>query len=264
MNFNLNTGDEMLVDESNRRATPDNVSESFYYAYGAADSERMTTSQGLAGGMSPGSTLYSRFIRNASLGGVPSLVVEALVDESGGRQTPDNLSESFYYAYGAADSERMTTSQGLSGLGLTAEQILAAPEAYGFMRVDNDDGSVSYFNPTNGDSITTDGYLVDPAGMVMTGSGGVLQTGAVNPGGVNTVGGSDYLTRLINVAPQLLQGLTTLQLSQINLQRMQNGLPPLTTGQVLGVAGAPPAITQNMVLGIGAVIAAVVLLGKKG
>ena len=60
-----------------------------------------------------------------------------------------------------------------------------------------------------------------------------------------------------------MKGITTAQLSQINLDRAARGLPPLTTGQVLGVAGAPPAITTQSIMLLGAGLVAVMMLGKK-
>ena len=41
-------------------------------------------------------------------------------------------------------------------------------------------------------------------------------------------------------------------LLDLGLQRIQAGLPPITTGQVLGVAGAPPGLTSGMIyIGLG-------------
>lgn len=214
MNLNTNTGGEFLVDESNGRETADQLSEAFFYGYGAADSERMTTTQGLSGGMSPGSDLYRRFVRNASMGNVRR------IRQRSGR---------------------------MSGLG----DIIYDPSTDSFI----DSSTVGV--PIESDLLAT--QTVTPTYVPTT-----LQTGAVIPGGITTGAATSALTQALSVAPALLQGLTTLQLSQINLQRLQNGLPPLTTGQVLGVAGAPPAITQNMILLIAGGVALIAFAGKKG
>lgn len=229
----FDSGNEALTDETGRLTTPDGLSEAFFLNYGAADSERMATNAGLsrAGRVArgvgrvgrvgidpnPPGSLYSDFIRNAAGNGLGRV----------GRV-------------------------GRVGLGFSASEVLADPSGFGYVPLD--DGS--WVQPDTGSSITTDGRVIDPTGQIsgatITGVGNVTYdtrnvNSATTPGGV-----SGFLTQFVKSFPSIMQGLTTAQLSQINIQRMQAGLPPLTTGQVLGVTGALPAISSGMImLGLG-------------
>ena len=188
---------EFLSDESELIPTADgNLASDFFLSQSADDPARRITSQSLSGyrgaggGMRPGSALYSDFIRNAALGYLPTAPQEIPSDDDPSNpDTADLVGETFFTAGGRQRADRGLQAQGLSGLGLTENDILRDPRAYGFVTIDDDEGSPSGDWSNSNGSLIVGGRLVDYGNMTAMGSSGVLPQGGSTIGTVNTVAG---------------------------------------------------------------------------
>ena len=119
----------------------------------------------------------------------------------------------------------------------------------------------SYYGETSPQDWTTDGtYLFDDSGTAVAALSDASAT-AVSSGDTSTM---SIISSLVGELPAIITGWNTIQLSNVNVTRAQQGLAPLNMtayGPQVGVSLTPA--TQSMLM-IGAVgLGAVLLLSRK-
>lgn len=116
-------------------------------------------------------------------------------------------------------------------------------------------GAQAIYDPTNNILIDASGYTSDYVGT--TGS-------TVSPGmPPANVPASDWLSLFADAAPKIITGLQAWQLSQINVQRAQSGLPPLNAALYApGQSGFLANMSQQSMLLIAAGVGLFLVMGK--
>lgn len=99
-----------------------------------------------------------------------------------------------------------------------------------------------------------------PGSLPTTGSGQVDIGAIASSAASGNTGALSWLDQMVKAAPQIAAGISAFQLSQINVQRARQNLPPLSSAYN---PGFNVGLTGNTMMYIGIGLVAVLLLSRK-